>query len=288
LTQFRRSASLTIGKPNALSAIVIKDLKIIFEIAKTEGKDPNTAKVEVFNLSAATRKKIETEQLGDNLIVYAGYLDGEGEELIFSGDITSVTHQIIRPNVITTIIANDGANALSSSKISLAKNKGITGVSVLEEILKTIPLPNNLKTIFLPVSKSYTNGFAFTGMSKEALTKVTEFLDLEWTIQNNEIRLTPFDGNDSTQAVLLNSNSGLLDSPSRILDDTKKAKGVAKKTKPGWKLKALLSPKINPKGQIGVSSRDIPKNSIFNVHSVVHRGDTHGPEWISDIEVHDQ
>jgi len=288
LPQFRRSASLTIGKPNALSAIVIKDLKIVFEIAKTEGKDPNTAKVEVFNLSADTRKKIETEQLGDNLIVYAGYLDGDGEELIFSGDITSVTHKIERPNVITTIMANDGENILSSAKVSLAKNKGVTAFSILEEILKTLPLPNNLKTISIPVSKIYSNGFAFTGMSKVALTKVTEYLDLEWTIQNNEIRLTPFDGNDSTTAVLLNTKSGLLNSPSRILDDTKKAKGTAAKNKPGWKVQSLLSPKINPKGQLGISSREIPDNTIFNVHSVVHRGDTHGPEWISTIEVHDQ
>ena len=288
MTQFRRSASLTIGKPNALTAISIKDLRITFEISKVESKDPNTAKIEVFNLSEDTRKKIETEQLGDNIILYAGYLDGEGEQLLFSGDVVSVTHKIIRPNVVTTIMANDGANSLGSSKISISKNKGVSARSILQTILSTFPLPNNLKTIFLPVEKIYSNGFAFTGMSKVALTKVTEYLDLEWTIQNNEIRLTPFDGNDSTTAVLLNTKSGLLNSPSRILDDTKKAKGTSVKNKPGWKVQSLLSPKINPKGQLGISSREIPDNTIFNVHSVIHRGDTHGPEWISTIEVHDQ
>lgn len=288
MTQFRRSASLTIGKPNALTAIVIRNLKIVFTIEKTEGKDPNTAKVEIFNLAESTRKKIETEQLGDNLIVYAGYLDGEGEQLIFSGDIKSVTHQIKRPNVITTIMANDGANSLGTAKISLAKNKGVTARSILESILKTFPLPNNLKTISIPAEKTYSNGFAFTGMSKDALTKVTEFLDLDWTIQNNEIRLSPFDGNDSSEAVLLNIKTGLLDSPSRIVDETKKAKGETSKDKPGWQLKSLLSPKINPKGQVSVSSREIPDNTFFNVHSVIHRGDTHGSDWISEIEVHDQ
>lgn len=285
MTQFRKSVSITVGKPNETSALVISDLRITFDISKTGGKNPNTAKVEVFNLSKDTRKQLET--LGLNLIIYAGYLDGEGEQLMFSGDISSITHKLIKPNYVTTIMANDGLNSLGSSKVSFAKGKGVKAGSILNTVLKTFALPNNFKTVPF-VDKVYSNGFAFTGMSKEALTKLTDYLDMSWTIQNNEIRLTPFDGNDSSEVIFFNVESGLLGSPTRLKGEIRKAKGDTKKDKDGWQIKTLLAPRVNPKGQVAITSREIPEQTFFDVQSITHRGDTHGADFTSDIQVHDQ
>jgi len=284
LTQFNRSASVLIGQPGS-TGVVIRDLRIDFNVEKTEGKDPNTAKIDIYNLSLGTRNQIK--EVGELVILNAGYTQGDGEEVCFSGTITSITHKFHRPNVITTIEANDGQGALGTSKVSLSRGNGVSARSILTTVLNTFPISNNLQTVTL-TDKKYASGFAYTGMSKDALTKITEFLGLSWSIQDNEIRLIPFDGNDKTRAVLLTPNTGLINSPQRLTGESRKAQKLSKKAKPGWKIESLLSPKINPQGSIGIESEEIPQGSIFNIHSVTHKGDTHGNEWVSQIEVHEK
>jgi len=281
LPQYRRSASINIGRRGG-NAKILTGLRIVFNVDKTEGKDPNTARIEIYNLSEATRNLIDKND--QFIILNAGYLDGDGEELVFIGNIKSITHTIKKPEVITVITASDGDNALFNSKISISHDRGVSGDTILEQVLKAIPLSSNLSTISY-TSKSYANGFAFAGLAKDALTKITKFLELEWSIQNNEIRLIPFDGDDKTIAVRLTPETGLIGSPERLTGSTRKAKGLSKKDKSGWKFRSLLQPKINPSNKVVVQSREIPNESTFTVYTVTHIGDTHGPEWETVTEV---
>lgn len=281
LPQYRRSASVTIGKVGGQGK-TLSGLKITFTIVKTEDKDPNTAKIEIYNLSRNTRDLIKEN--GEFIVVNAGYLDGDGEELLFIGNITAISHDLVKPTVITTIDADDGSNALFDSRISLSHEAGVKGITVLNNILNTIPLTNNIKVISIP-DKAYANGFSFAGISKKALTKVTEFLELNWSVQNNEIVLIPFDGNDKTRAVHLSASTGMIGSPARVTLSTRKSKKISKKDKSGWKVISLLQPKILPTGKIAISSTEIPANTVFTVINVTHTGDTFGRDWFSSIEV---
>jgi len=285
VTQFNRTASLVVGRRGE-TAKVLSGLRISFNVTKTEGKDPNTAKIQVFNLSQESRNIIRKRQENDTLFVIlnAGYTDGDGEELVFTGNVTTISHQIIRPEVITSIEASDGANALFNTKLSLSHGAGVSADTILLQILNAIPISSNFQTLQYE-DKSYANGFAFVGLAKDALTKVTKFMNLNWSIQNNEIRLIPFDGDDRTKVVRLSQQTGLVGSPERLTGSTRKAQGLSKKDRPGWKFTSLLQPKINPTGKIVVQSREIPVDSTFTVFSVTHTGDTHGEQWETVTEV---
>lgn len=285
MTQFRRSASVTVGRTGE-TAKVISGLRVVFKVDKNEGKEPNKAKVEIYNLNEKSRNLIKKREEKDTLfiIINAGYLDGDGEELLFTGNVKTITHEITRPDIVTVIDAADGDKALFGTKASLSHGAGVKGSTILNQILRTMPLSNNLQTINIP-SKAYANGFSFAGLAKDALTRVTKFLGLNWSIQNGEIRLIPFDGDDKTRAVSLSEATGLIGSPERLTGSTRKAKGLSKKDKPGWRFTSLLQPKINPTGKIVVQSREITEPSTFTVFSVSHSGDTHGDEWTTITEV---
>lgn len=283
MTQYNRSASIIIG-PVGGQGVIIRDLRIHFVIEKTEGKDPNTAKIEIYNLAKETRDLVR--DIGQQIILNAGYLDGDGEQVCFSGNVTSISHKIMPPNVISIIEANDGKLALGSSKLSISRGSGSSAKQILKDILDTFPLSNNLQTVQIN-DKKYANGFSFSGMSKSALTKVSDFLDLSWSIQNSEVRLVPFDGNDKTTTTLLNPSTGLINSPQRVTGEVRKSQKLSKKAKPGWKFESLLLPKVNPSNLIAVESKEITPVTFFTVTTIVHRGDTHGQEWTSEIEVKD-
>lgn len=293
LTQFERSASITTGEKGG-AGFVLSGLKIVFNVTKTKSKNPNTAKIEIYNLSENTRNKIKASQTEKEngksiekkrfVIINAGYLDGDGEILIFTGNIDSVSHMLKKPEVITTIQASDGGFDLFNTSISLSYGVDSNAETILKKILNSVPLSNNYKTASI-THKVYTNGFSFIGLAKDALTKVTKFMGLDWTVQNEEIRLVVFDKDDLTRAVKLTPETGLIGSPEKLAGKSDQAKGLSTSNKPGWKVTSLLQPKINPNGKVALQCRDIPKETLFTVSSVTHSGDTYGDAWGSVIEV---
>jgi len=281
LTLFNRSASVLITT-NTNSTLKITGLRITFDIDKTEGKDPNTGRIEIYNLSEDTRNNIR--DLGKNVTLFAGYTDGNGEELLFTGDITNISHSISKPEVITTIEASDGKTSINNSKTVISQSGKASGRGILQRVLGEFSIGNNLNQITFQ-DKFYASGFSFAGLSKDALTKVTDFLELSWSVQNNQIQIAKFDQSDETGVILLTSDTGLLGSPQRLSGESRKSKKYTKRNNPGWRFNSLLFPSINPKGIIAAQSVEIKDVSQFIVYSVAHSGDTHGPEWNSSIEV---
>lgn len=283
MTLSNRIASVVIG---ALGSQAIElsssNFRIVFNVEKTDGKDPNTARIDIYNLSENTRNLIK--KLNEFVVLNAGYVYGDGAQLLFSGDISSIIHKKTSPDIVTTISADDGKNSLTKYKISLSHSSGTSATVILNKILNTFPIGNNLEKV-LYTNKKYVNGFAFAGLARDALTKVTEFLDLDWTIQNNKIILTLFDSDDLTQSMYLSEETGMINSPERLTSSARKAKKKSNKNKPGWRFTSLLMPQINPKNKIAAESSEIKSNSVFTVSTVSHNGDTHGSEWTTVTEV---
>jgi len=280
MTLFNRVASIEIVTETNF-ILRISGLRISFTVDKTENKDPNTAKLQVYNLAQDTRNIIK--DVGRNVTLFAGYENENGEELLFTGDITNITHKINKPDVITEIEASDGKEALDKAKIVISQNEKTSGLGILQKVLGNFDIGNNLNQVIVP-NKIYQSGFAFAGLAKDALQKVTKFLEMSWSVQNNEINLVSFDGNNQTGIILLTAESGLIGSPERLSGKSRKAKNKSKTDKPGWKFTTLLFPSINPLGRIAVQSVEIKDVTEFVVYTISHSGDTHTKEWTSTIE----
>jgi len=286
--QFNRSASITIG-PVAGQGINVTRLRINFVVKKTNNKEPNEAEIKVYNLSRASReeldKNLEAEE-GAKVFLNAGYTEGEGEDVVFIGDVTKISHTIDRPDIITTIEAQDGQKNLSSVDASLSFPTGTSARTILQTLLNLYPNKNDLANLVFP-DISIQNGFSLAGLAQDGLDKITSLLGLDYSVQNDEIRLIPLNGSNGTLAILLSATTGLINSPERINDETEKSLGKSTVKNPGWRLTSLLQPKIIPGGRVAVTSEDISANTIFTVVSVEHRGDTHVGEFNSITDVKD-
>lgn len=280
MTQYNRIASVTIGRPGA-EALLIRGLRIVFDVQKTDAKEPNTAKVKIYNLSEASRNLIK--KTGELLYLSAGYSSGDGEEILFIGDISDISHSFARPDIETTIICTDGSREILEKRISVSFGPGASGIAAAMKILTAFEMGNDL-LIGSFRDKKYANGFSFCGRADVGLSKVASFLGLDWSIQNHEIKFIPGDGSDLARIVSLSPTSGLLGAPERMQGEERKRKGKAVVAKPGWKLTSLLRPKIIPGCRVMVTSEEI-SGAAFKVSAVSHSGDTNGNDWVTVTEV---
>lgn len=282
--QFDRVASVILGKPG-LTNLIIEDLRIAFDVSKTNTSESNKGKVEITNLSQASRNKIK--ELDEVVTLSAGYREEDGAEVLFIGDITLLNHSYPRPEVITKIEAGDGEKVIRESTLSLSYKEGFSIRQILTDISGKLAVPQKINLTTLPFTdKTFSNGYSFAGQAKNALDVLCEAVGLEWSFQNGELKIQLIGQGDYTRAIVVNEATGLIDSPER-LEEIGASMNTKDKT-PGWLIRTLLQPKAEPGGVVSVSSREIPDNTIFKISEVQHVGDTHGLTWETKMKVFEE
>ena len=94
-----KKAVLSFG-PKGVKGVKVSGLRIIFDIEKTSGSNPNTGKIQVYNLNETS---VGTLKTNENLsaILEVGY--GDNLEQLFIGDIQRSFTQRNGPDFITTM-----------------------------------------------------------------------------------------------------------------------------------------------------------------------------------------
>ncbi len=276
---FDRAVRVTVGKPGAPDALQITDLRVGFTVGKDKTSTSNTAEIAIYNLSDATRNKIDS--LDEQVMIEAGYSQAGGVKRLFLGDIVMVNHAHEPPDSVTRIQANDGGSALRGSTVSLSYAENTSALKILKDLVNSFKLP--VRSLPDVKDRPYAHGFAAQGSAGDALDKVAARLGLEWSIQNGEIKVVIQGGLDGSEAILISPGTGLVGRVEKLeqsLDEADLAK-----IPPGWRVTSLLQPQVEPGGSIAIQSSDIPARSVFRVERVTHTGDTHGADWQSEIEV---
>lgn len=301
MPSFERVAELIVGQ-SGKQGILIKDLRFSFSIEKTLSETLNNSTVRIFNLNRDSRKLVETPN--NAVILRAGYAQDIGPVTCFVGIVRrSLT---FRDGVdwVTELELDDGLIAYRDAKFSISFNPGANGIDVLKAVAKKFnlpvrPLPTEIQ------AKTYPQGFAFVGRTREAMNKVCNYLGLEWSIQNQEIQILKKGGVKKNQAILISSETGMIGSPSaeaKTMGDKAAAKkgittntaGVIKRAKEstggeiktqleiqGYKVKTLLQPSSQPGDYVKLKSEGI--DGFFKVEKLVSVGDDFGGEWYTEF-----
>lgn len=277
MASYNRIASVVIGPPGE-EGLRIEGLHIAFNVKKTSTRSANTAEVDIYNLSPETRGRFqETEAV---LQLFAGYAEDSGEVLLFSGDVSRIIHRRKPPDIISTFECGDGEKILRDSRVNLSYTVGSSPMQIINDIVGSmgIPFPGLPQEV---EDQPYANAFAFIGPAGDALDAVTDRLGLQWSIQSGEMKITLQEGTDGSEAVLLKPDTGLILSPERLTDIGTGIPGAS--NRPGWKVVSLLDPRLEPGSPIQIESRET--SGIYRIEEVLHKGDTHGPTWVSETEV---
>ena len=269
------------------------NLHIGFSIEKDTTKESNKAKLEIYNLSEATRKKVEAADT--EVEIYAGYERAGGAILAFRGTVTYGFTRDAGTDCITTLDLADGTVALRDSYCSLSYAPGTSAKTIIQRCANEMGVP----VVYgedVGELESYKNGFSFIGQAKDGLTEICDALGLSWSIQNNILNIILAGGTSTNRGLVFSQQSGLVGVPERIVqaeyksnksNPKKTQKEKAKKNDPrkkaGWKINTLLVPSVNPADMVKVESKWI--TGWFRVEKVAHRGDYNGTNWGSAMEL---
>ncbi len=267
-------------------------LRIELDITKDLTDETNKSKVKIYNLSEASRTKIEVADL--NCEVYVGYEQNGGPVKIFTGSIIQAYSKDEGKDVITELTLSDGQIAIRDSVFSLSYAPGTLGNKIIQAIADEMGVP----VVFGEGAEfgSFANGYSFIGKGRDALDEICYGSGCDWSIQNGVLQIILAGGVVANKGIVFASDSGLIGSPERIVksnpkedEETPKRKRRRKKGKEkpekqaGWKIKTLLAPTVNPGDAVKVESRII--TSWFRVEAIKHCGDSHGSDWTSEIDL---
>jgi hypothetical protein len=291
---FGKIVELYIGNNITYTQVGISDLKIEFDIEKTNTIAPNSATIKIYNLSENSRGLISNIKKPQDawVLLRAGYQDEQGAQDIYKGNIIRITNQKEPPNIITTIETQDGIYQ-SNIRLSLGYPSGTPIKRIINDIAKQMNVTIDSGSINFPKNRTFR--FSIIGRAEDALTRLCAKLNYEWCIVNGKIKFTKKGDGDIGKTLKLDYTSGLIGSPVKVQDavpDNDKMnantgsfqvlatqKGNYTLTLQGWEVTSLLQPTIEPKSKIIVSSEDMDEG-VYIVEKVQHKGDN----WEGDFQ----
>ena len=292
--QFNRIFRLIAGEEGGEGLQIEADgkndsLRIEFDIDKDLTQQTNKSSIKIYNLTEATCEKLEVDDIVCELQV--GYSEDAGLRRIFLGNITYATTRREGPDKVTELELSDGQESLRDTVVSLGYAAGVSAKTVLNDVAAQM----SVTTQIAPDMEfaTYPAGFSFVGKGRDCLSKILDASGATWSIQNGMLQVIMAGGSTNVQALVFSAASGLVGSPERIVKGVtrpdeeakkkRKTKKDKKRKKAGWKIRTLLAPTVNPGDLIKVES--VTVTGWFRVESLKHRGDTHGREWYSEMEL---
>lgn len=262
--QFIRECSIIFASKS--DGIYFSDLRIAFQIQKTELQTPNAAKIVAFNLSSELSKAIKKEF--DRVILTAGYKGSSAT--IFDGNIKNVMLGEEGVDSFLEIDAGDGDQAYNYSFVSKTLASGATQKDIANEAASSMA-PNGVKkgVIEAGASNALARGKVIFSAARDVLRGASKNSDAEWSIQDRELQMIKKTGVLPGYAVRAAPDSGLIGIP------TTNEKGIS--------FDMLLNSKLRPGGQVVVEATE-NTSGIYRLIAVDHVGDTHGSDWRSTCQ----
>lgn len=281
--------------PPTGQGVSVTDLKINFKCVKTNESTPNSAKVEIYNLSPTTRNLLAIRNTVVRLTLgYLG-LDDNGQPnkaiggnpgigTVFIGNVTKVknekkkkknessplTTRLENTDLITSIDIGDGDNQYRNAYLDKGYPPNTQLSTVVGDLTNAMGL--NIGAQIEVPKKTYNQGFALTGLCRSNFDQVCEDNDLEWSIQDQAVQVISKTGTAKVQTIIVNARTGML--------------GIPAKTDYGVKFRTLCDHRLLPGRSVQVTSImvDNGKTQTYKIRKVTHHGDNWGGEYFSEVE----
>lgn len=280
---YKRVARVSIVKPTLTTgawfqtlpnAIVIEDLRVQFQIERAISKQPNTCQVTISNLAPQTRTEVEAKP--QIVIVEAGY-DGNLKKL-FAGDLRYGLSTRDGPDWNTVLQLGDADRAYRFSRVNRSYPAGTSYQTIATDCAAAMSakIPDDMTSVL--AAKQAVNGYTLHGPAHAEMTRLMQPFGREWSFQDGQFQALQ-DGVprlDNRSAFLISQDTGMIGSPEF---------GAPQRPgkRPLLRVRTLLYAGIMPGHQVQVSSRAI--NGLFRAEKVRHTGDTHGADWMTELEL---
>lgn len=230
------------------------EIDIDFSIPFGTKAEPNISELHFYNLSNSTINNIKK---GDKVIVNAGYKRINNIGNILTGKVEDIETNWQGVDKKTTLLVSDGAVEWRNTILNKTYKQGTKASFIMRD------LANYLGYEVVEISPvddlTYLRGKTISGNVAEYLQQLVNETNSKMFINKNRLVIRASERGYQT-GFILNSQSGLLGSPTRQLDDGKTR----------WNVNTLLNPLLEPDGQIEIQSKII--TGRFRIIEGTHRG----------------
>jgi hypothetical protein len=261
LRLYPRVWRLTIGN------LDLSKLRITFRVKSTLKAEPNTADVEVYNLSDAHRTQLEEAQK-NVMRLEVGY-NGSTHQ-IFLGEVRTCFTETDGVDRVTKFSSGDGEQAVLGTRIRVTYGTQVQIDTCMRDLAKALGVgEGNLSNVAAKLKSRglasiYPRGAALSGNAWRELVYICRSCGLEATIQDGALLILEQGQALADVAVRLAPNSGLVGSPTVDNDGTVNC--VAK-----------LIPELRPGVKVQLDS--LSGKGVYRVYDAEYTGDSHGDEW---------
>ena len=244
--------------------------RLNFKVKLDGGSNANKAKINIYNLSEASRTFIEQK---DMVVFLQVGFESTGLSNLFFGDIddkNGIHSKRTGPDIITTIEAGDAEKTLREANIHIGFSKGSTNIQAIERAARKLLVSTSFQTDIKKIT--YQKGFSYAGSANDLLDKMGKQAGFEWSIQNGELLILSPGETDGQESVVISKDTGLI--------------GFPVKTQDKVEFTSLLNPAIRPGRAIKVESQIFLDGSgaIVKTDKADFDGDTHEGKWDVKVE----
>jgi len=220
-------------------------------------EDPNEGEIEILNLTNDTISKIEK---GQDIILNAGYKDDVGT--IFAGAIEKAELKVNFPDRTLKISAYEASESYLNTNISKSYTAGTKASYIIKDLLGTVGL--EIGYFQLSNDITYLSGKIVSGSLRNAIRDIViNDCSSKIYITNGAVIVRP-DGTGNDIGFVLNSDTGLIESPSKI--DKQSTDGV---DTADYSVKCLLNHRVRTDSIFQIESRTA--NGLFRVNKGYHQ-----------------
>ena len=279
-----RACSLVVGG-NSGSGLDLSELRITFKTKKGDLETPNSAEINVYNLSEATASRIQREFT--QVALSAGHVGNSG--LIFRGNIRQVrTWRENGVDTVLAILAADGDRAYNFATVNTTLAAGSMPADRVR-VCQGSMAAKGTEAGYTPDlgGQALPRGVVMYGMARQYMRDEAQNTGTDWSIQDGKVQMVPRKGYLPGQAVLLTHETGLI--------------GTPEQTQEGITVRSLLLPNLRIGGRIKLDNKSVKRmqsplkmaagqtaprlddDGVYRILKVEFSGDTRGNDWYADM-----
>ncbi|HBP5358079.1 MULTISPECIES: phage protein [Pseudomonas aeruginosa group] len=249
--------------------LVVEKLRVAFELTKSADSTPNQIRVRIWNLS---RERIDQLLRGDfqSARLWAGY---EELRLLFLADIIKIGVKREDMDWIVELECGDGDRDYHQSYVSQTLSAGTSSERLVGAALASMP-NTSLGQLELPRPQRLPRARVLFGATRDVLSDLAGWQDANWSIQDGQLQILPYDRVLDDELILLSEEAGMLGSP-QLGDD-------------GLTITCLLNPALRVGGQVRLESRLDWLNGDYKIVRIHYQGDALEQHWKSTVTVVNQ
>lgn len=229
-----------------------EDLRISARVQKGRTSSPNSAEIDVYNLSRDS--VAAAQQDGAIARLFAGY---SVPRLIFAGAINpgGASRAKLGPDRVLSIEAQDGGARFRRARINKSFDRGTSLVSIFDELADATGAP--LGAIEIPGDATISEGVTLVGDVSNELDRLARSLDLDWSYQDQALQILPKGQGAPDEAILVSS-----------APDRRNLVGEPAPGSEGLEVRALLDGRFIPGRRVKIESSRF--DGLYRIIGVEH------------------